>query len=61
MTRTGSRVITTSTQRIGEAVVYDFSPSQASEHARNFLGSWNCKLVCDDFASYKAGFEKTMT
>ncbi|SFI47908.1 Transposase [Pseudomonas sp. NFPP04] len=38
-----------------KAVVYDFSPSRAGEHARNFLGSWNGKLVCDDFAGYKAG------
>ena len=26
----------------------------------NFLGSWNGKLVCDDFAGYNAGFEKSM-
>ena len=39
------------------AVVYDFSPSRAGEHARNFLGTWNGKLVCDDFAGYKASFE----
>lgn len=44
-----------------KAVVYDFSPSRAGEHARNLLGSWNGKLVCDDFAGYKAGFEKGMT
>ncbi len=44
-----------------KAVVYDFSPSRAGEHARNFLGSWNGKLVCDDFAGYKAGFEKGIT
>ncbi len=44
-----------------KAVVYDFSPSRAGEHARNFLGAWNGKLVCDDFAGYKAGFEKGMT
>ncbi|EKG40150.1 Transposase [Pseudomonas syringae pv. avellanae str. ISPaVe013] len=44
-----------------KAVVYDFSPSRAGEHARNFLGTWNGKLVCDDFAGYKAGFEKGMT
>lgn len=43
-----------------KAVVYDFSPSRAGEHARNFLGAWNGKLVCDDFAGYKAGFEKDM-
>ena len=23
----------------------------------NFLGSWNGKLVCDDFVGYKASFE----
>ena len=44
-----------------KAVVYDFSPSRAGEHARNFLGTWNGKLVCDDFAGYKAGFEQGMT
>ncbi len=27
------------------AVVYDFSPSRAGEHARNFLGNWNGKWV----------------
>lgn len=43
------------------AVVYDFSPSRAGEHARNFLGDWNGKLVCDDFAGYKAGFEQGIT
>ncbi|WP_434603924.1 IS66 family transposase [Pseudomonas sp. R1-7] len=40
-----------------KAVVYDFSPSRAGEHARNFLGTWSGKLVCDDFAGYKASFE----
>ncbi|MFC6298130.1 IS66 family transposase [Pseudomonas sp. CCM 7893] len=39
------------------AVVYDFSPSRAGEHARNFLQDWKGKLVCDDFGSYKASFE----
>ena len=43
------------------AVVYDFSPSRAGEHARAFLGHWNGKLVCDDFAGYKAGFELGVT
>src|SRR3546814_5112166 len=33
------------------AVVYDFSPSRAGEHARNFLQDWRGKLVCDDFRS----------
>lgn len=44
-----------------KAVVYDFGPSRAGEHARNFLGIWNGKLVCDDFAGYKAGFEQGIT
>ncbi len=39
------------------AVVYDFSPSRAGEHARNFLKDWKGKLVCDDFGGYKASFE----
>lgn len=44
-----------------KAVVYDFSPSRAGEHARNFLGTWNGKLVCDNFAGYKASFELGIT
>jgi transposase len=44
-----------------KAVVYDFSPSRAGEHARNFLGTWNGKLVCDDFAGYKASFDLGIT
>lgn len=44
-----------------KAVVYDFSPSRAGEHARNFLGQWNGKLVCDDFAGYKASFHQGIT
>ncbi len=41
-----------------KAVVYDFSPSRAGEHARNFLGLWCGKLVCDDFGGYKASFQQ---
>ncbi|WP_040266825.1 IS66 family transposase [Pseudomonas rhodesiae] len=44
-----------------KAVVYDFSPSRAGEHARNFLSTWKGKLVCDDFAGYKASFELGIT
>lgn len=29
-------------------------------HATSY-GQWNGKLVCDDFAGYKAGFEKSIT
>lgn len=39
-----------------KAVVYDFAPSRAGEHARAFLVNWKGKLVCDDYAGYKAGF-----
>ena len=44
-----------------KAVVYDFRPSRAGEHARSFLGDWQGKLVCDDFAGYKASFEQGVT
>ncbi len=43
-----------------KAVVYDFSPSRAGEHARNF-GTCNAKLVCNDFAGYNASFELGIT
>ena len=43
------------------AVIYDFSPSRAGEHARNFLNDWKGKLVCDDFGGYKASFELGVT
>jgi len=43
------------------AVVYDFSPSRAGEHARNFLHNRKGKLVCDDFGGYKASFELGVT
>ncbi|OWK48287.1 Transposase IS66 family protein [Pseudomonas oleovorans subsp. oleovorans] len=43
------------------AVVYDFSPSRAGEHVRNFLQDWKGKLVCDDFGGYKASFELGVT
>lgn len=39
-----------------KAAVYDFAPGRAGEHARTFLGAWQGKLVCDDYAGYKAGF-----
>src|SRR6056297_705172 len=44
-----------------QAVVYEFAPSRAGKHARAFLQGWQGKLVCDDFAGYKAGFEQGMT
>jgi hypothetical protein len=42
-------------------VVYNFSPSRSGGHARNFPGTRNGKLVCDDFADYKASFELGIT
>ena len=42
-------------------VVYDFAPSRSGEHARTFLQGWHGKLVCDDFAGYKASFSQGIT
>ena len=39
-------------------VVYDFTETRAGHHAREFLGSWSGKLVCDDFSGYKALFKR---
>jgi transposase len=44
-----------------QAVIYEFAPSRAGQHARAFLNNWQGSLVCDDFAGYKAGFEQGMT
>ncbi|CUR45441.1 transposase IS66 [Alcanivorax sp. PN-3] len=44
-----------------KATVYDFAPSRAGAHARAFLGDWHGKLVCDDYAGYKAGFGEGIT
>lgn len=43
------------------AVVYDFQLSRSGEHARKFLGDWRGKLVCDDYAGYKASFAGGVT
>jgi transposase len=40
------------------AVVYNFAESRSGLHAREFLGSWSGKLVCDDYSGYKALFEQ---
>jgi transposase len=42
-------------------VVYDFAPTRSGEHARTFLQGWQGKLVCDDFAGYKASFKEGIT
>jgi transposase len=44
-----------------QAVVYDFAESRAGQHARRFLAGWQGKLVCDDFAGYKALFATGVT
>ena len=52
-----------------KAVVFDFADSRGGQHARDFLGlpgtpgkpAWQGKLVCDDFAGYKACFEMGVT
>jgi len=44
-----------------KAVVYDFAPTRAGAHARNFLEDWQGKLVCDDYSGYKAGFSNGIT
>lgn len=38
------------------AVVYDFAEGRAGHHAATFLKGWTGKLVCDDYAGYKALF-----
>jgi len=40
-----------------KTVIYDFTEGRGGVHARDFLGSWSGKLVCDDYAGYKALFE----
>ena len=41
-----------------QAVIYDFADSRGGVHAREFLGNWSGKLVCDDYSGYKALFER---
>lgn len=41
-----------------KAVVYEFTPGRSGQHARQFLGNWQGKLVCDDYAGYKALFQE---
>ena len=44
-----------------QGVVYDFTPSRAGDQSRAFLANWQGKLVCDDYAGYKAGFKQGLT
>lgn len=43
------------------AVVYDFAETRGGRHAQAFLGDWRGKLVCDDYAGYKALFADGIT
>lgn len=38
------------------AAIYDFAESRAGAHPKRFLEGWSGKLVCDDYAGYKALF-----
>lgn len=43
-------------------MVYDFALGRRSgEHARNFLGDWSGKLICDNHGGYKASFGQGVT
>ena len=44
-----------------QGVVYDFRPSRSGKEARDFLEGWQGKLVCDDYAGYKASFKQGIT
>ena len=42
-------------------VVFDYQPSRAGQHARNFLCGWQGHLMVDDFGGYKALFTHGVT
>jgi transposase len=41
-----------------QTVIYDFADGRGGVHAQAFLGDWTGKLVCDDYAGYKALFDR---
>jgi transposase len=41
-----------------QTVIYDFTDGRGGVHAQAFLGDWTGKLVCDDYAGYKALFKR---
>lgn len=43
------------------AVIYHFAPGRSGQHARDMLGEWSGKLVCDDYSGYKVSFAKGVT
>jgi transposase len=54
----GVHVYSSSEYDVLPAVVYDFAEGRGGQHARDFLGSWSGKLVCDDYSGYQALFER---
>jgi transposase len=42
-------------------VVFDYQPSRAGQHAKNFLSEWRGHLMVDDFGGYKALFADGVT
>jgi transposase len=42
-------------------VVFDYGMSRSGSHVREFLGAWRGALVVDDYAGYKALWEKGVT
>ena len=56
----------TTTYDTVKAVVFDFAETRAGENAREFLrigrdDAWRGTLVCDDYAGYKAMFDRGVT
>ena len=44
-----------------KAVIYNFSEGRGGQHARDFLGDWRGKLICDDYSGYKQSFANGVT
>ncbi len=44
-----------------KAVIYHFTEGRGGQHARDFLGDWQGKLICDDYGGYKQSFANGVT
>ncbi len=42
-------------------IVFDYQSGRSGEHARNFLGDWQGRLMVDDYSGYKALFRGGVT
>lgn len=42
-------------------IVFDYQSGRSGEHARNFLGDWQGRLMVDDYSGYKALFRAGVT